>query len=136
VTPNQLIQTYHDAAQSARQAAILEHKARQAIEEYMQDEQAVALPAQAADRVTGEVTEYMLTYKATPEYDRVALEAAKEFLHLQEWLALLTNPEPPKRVVDIRRFKELAKQGGEFKRILDAATRPGTPTLKITEVKS
>lgn len=134
MNPNELAQQWHDAQERRRQAEIALYDVERTIRDFMEAENATAVPAHAVNKETGEVAEYLITYKPTVEYDREALYAFKEHLHPAAFEELLTNPAPPVRQVNIVKAKKLAEQGGEFKRILDAATRPGQPKLTITEV--
>jgi len=59
-----------------------------------------------------------------------------EELSPEELDACLTAPKPaPARSFDVRKMKQLAKQGGVFKSALDAATLSLPPRLKIRSVK-
>ena len=58
-----------------------------------------------------------------------------EELSPEELDACLTAPKPaPARSFDVRKMKQLAKQGGVFKSALDAATLSLPPRLKIRAV--
>ena len=59
-----------------------------------------------------------------------------EELSPEELDACLTAPKPaPARSFDVRKMKQLAKQGGVFKSALDAATLSLPPRLRIRSVK-
>lgn len=85
------------------------------------------------------VTGVEATLKPVLEYRKELdgpFQQVAEELSPEELDACLTAPKPaPARSFDVRKMKQLAKQGGVFKSALDAATLSLPPRLKIRSVK-
>lgn len=132
---NTLARGWHTASVAVDMADKALYEARLAIKEHMEALGATALPATVPDFITGEAIDLLITYKAVPEWDQTTLFGLREYLSPEAWDGLLTNPAPPVRQVNLTKVKVLAKAGGDAKKIIDQAMRPGTPVLKVTEVK-
>jgi len=85
------------------------------------------------------VTGVEATLKPVLEYRKELdgpFQQVAEELSPEELDACLTAPKPaPARSFDVRKMKQLAKQGGVFKSALDAATLSLPPRLRIRSVK-
>ena len=72
------------------------------------------------------------TFKAETIWDQGRLAGLAEIMSPEEFAALLTVPPPPPEPrVNVARAKPLAKRGGMFREIIEAAQAPGLPVLKI-----
>lgn len=129
---NALAQAHHDAAQALGEARRALYEAERAIKEAMTAENATAVPARAVDKQTGEIVMYELQCKREVIWDQGALVVLRELVSPEEWDALLTAPKPPPpRQLNMTKVKPLAKRGGDFKMVIDAAQRLGDYEVKV-----